>query len=233
MNEHAWITESNKIAIEESKWKDEDIIHEDLTYEDGKLDDFIAIYLKPIFLNPKSTMGSPDTKIEIISESVGDLMSMKNCHEYLKMTYPLKTFTNRDVKRCYNIISLAIRKTNHVEAMTDHCTDVCWIHYYTNHGTFTYSRRKELEYIFKAKLLLFPCYDVDQEFFVGSCPIHKERPSFTLKELMEDDIKCRTFYNFWSNAGDFEPTYHILRALFPKEIVIKIVCMTVSDIPQA
>lgn len=229
-----WERISNEIAREEAEWAEENLSDNSngaADLEIDELDDFVQpvidiAYLKPIFANPRNTWGPQNTRVEIRFEDIGDVLNLQTCHAYLKKTYPQRRFSKPEIQRCFDIFLAAIRKTTHVEGMTDLRMDVCYNHYYKHYGTFVFSRHNQLEYMFNSQLALFACYDINTQTENGWKAWPNERGSltkvwqcFTLKELIENDEKYELFRQFWDNLPDFQQTYDTLREYFPKDII--------------
>lgn len=217
-----WEEESDRIADEESKWG----YDVEKSTEENQYEPLIVTYLKPIFANPNETVGPRTTPVKMVQENVGHLLNHEQCTAFLKRTYPFKTFTPAEIRRCYNVLLVVTRKATQIDGMTAKRLDVCFEHYYTNHGSFTQSRCNLLLMIFGANMPLFVCYDIDNDEASGwpeGRNAKSEWPSFTLKELLEDDEKYNVFRSIWDAVPDFEQTYCQLRAVFPKDVIEVIV----------
>ena len=220
MEEFKWEHESERIAEEESKWNDGD-------ENNDQYEPVIITYLK----SPFNSLGK-DPPVTVVREDVGYLLNLRSCENYLQITYPYKKFTSQDIQRCYDIFLLALQKTTHVERMTENRTDICYNKYYINSGTFRESRKSVLKVMFRSSLLLFCCYDVDDDVDDDDDCIDKtwphsrgstitEFPSFTLKELLENDEKYKIFRQFWNGLPDFVSSYKIFRNYFhlPHDVI--------------
>lgn len=217
--------EENPSKIEE--WKDEDNIVVEAPhpeYQDGVPEDVTITYLS---YESSSWMAAGEPLI-VKRENLGDMLSLKRCAEYLHKRFPQKTFTHTDVQRCYHIFLLSIKKETHVEFMDDNRTDVCFEDYYLEPGLFSCARRDDLKYMFKAKKLIFACYNInDQDNDDYKCSVNwdidkKKRdtqyPSFTLKELLQHDWAYEIFCKFWENVRDHEQIRALLYPL-PKDVI--------------
>ena len=194
---------------------------------------FKITYLKPIFHQPSHTGGGRTTKVEVVTECVGDLLNHYRCALYLHFRYPTKSFTCEEVERCLEILSLAVRKTTHIEWMEENIFNICYDTYYVNYGTFSYKRRMAIGDIMNPSLkrLNFACYNVnrqDEPEWSNKETRQQLYPEFTFEQLMQNDEDFQIYKRFWKSIPDHQMVRNILQIWFPKDIINKIICYTVK-----
>lgn len=169
--------------------------------------------------NPNDLIISYVKGDKVTSLKFGTVLSLHRCAHWLSYKYPNKIFTIHETQRCYDILSLCLKKTNHVETMFNEQVDVCWdgfADHERDYLTFQMGRFTALKLMLEAEPLLFVCYDINDEFQV--LPQH----SFTLKQLLENDESYRIFKDFWESIPSFGQLETVLLKYFPRDIVHRI-----------
>lgn len=180
-------------------------------------------------LFPKSAQ---EKELQVVTEDLGHILSLRNCSLYLHMTFPNRDFSDAEIRKCFDIFLLIAQKAGGYECINDMRTDFFYdVNKYSIPGLFTIKRKTILEDLFQGRYLIFLSYDPikqeDKEWIDLNDVKNKlehpkilEYPTFSLKELLQCEKSYKIFLDFWANLPDHEQVRDIFRALgLPRDII--------------
>lgn len=214
-----------------------------IPYPKGNKKDVKITYLSPNFAK-KFSYGEQDLlkgkiSLKVITEELGDLLSLRRCSMYLHFMFPDEDFSDNNIKRCFEIILIVLNKASHVEQMDTNILDCCYNYWFINHGVMTDKRKDILDLIFSNKTINIPLYNVDEQVnndwiqttelsfeeklsYISSNDnnpdqdqSHLKYMTFTLKEMLECDQAYNLFIERWSKFPSHQEVRDALISAFP------------------
>ena len=209
-----WSTRSQRCFGPYPSWPvDKDKSSQLRNYPLGKPEDYTITYLKPTFEEQGHTIGGRNTKVTVVKEKLGDLMSHRQIYLSLELLHPQTNITHEIVERCFDVFSIALKRVSHMEFVYNDLPEFSTDPFYVNYSTFRRPRREYLH-----DFLHYPSVSFSEKDDVGS--------GFTLLELIFEDKKYKIFKREWEKIIIHQQIRDILSNHFPQDIINRIFELT-------
>jgi hypothetical protein len=161
-------------------------------------------------------------KLKVVTENIGHLLNKKRIYHWLHYKYPDREFTEKEINRSFDIISLLMRKCDGFE--NEDCK--IWKFYddntlYLNYSICENKRSEILHYFLSAP----------EAHILYTEPKTRKEKHFLFIDLLNDDAKYQIFKDYYSQVPDYETGRAYLKKKFnlPKDILDLIATYLTSE----